>query len=453
MRLPVLRDGELERWLEAYAAVRLSPDRATASRLRARVMREWDARAATTPASIPAIAAVALGRSQARRVRRVMLPVVVAALGTSVLVGSTLAATPGAPLYGTRVWAETLMLPADPAARARAQVGRLEQRLAEALEAARNGNAAGAAAATTAYREILAVAMTEGAATDGTMLTLLAPAIERHRSVLATLLHLVPADARPEVAATIEGVERVADRLDIVGSTPPAGTGAVIPAPSRLSPSPDGADPARPIDDRAGPSVPPPVATPARSLAALPATTAPGGPLPAPTLPPDATRIAAPVATPGPTPPPEPAPSRRPSPEPKPMPAATVRPTAQPLPVATPGVPERSPAAPDPSTRVEPQPGVPEPQPSPPERERRKAAPPAPLPSESSRATGGPASSSPAPPASPPVPPREAEPTPRPSAAVATPAPSSPSPSGSAPAVPTRAAPTPAVPTPSPSGS
>lgn len=455
MRLPILRDGELERWLEAYAAVRLSPDRATASRVRARVMREWDGRAVTAPASLPAIAAVRLGRSRARRVRRVMLPAVAAALGMSVLVGSTLAATPGAPLYGARLWAETLVLPADPVARARAQLARLEQRMAEAVNAAKGGNAAGAAAASAAYREILAVAADEGAASDGTALTLLAPAIERHRAVLAALLDLVPADARAEVAAAIEGVKRVADRLDLVGSRPPAATPAVIPpssdAPSR-SPAPNSTNPAGSADDAVRPRVPGPVATPAPSITPPPATTQPGLVLlPAPTVDPDPPPVAAPVRAPGPTPPPTPSlvPLESAVPEPKPTPAATAPPSAQPVTTRTPDVRQRSPEAPVPLPPVERQPDIPEPSPSPPapKRERHALAPPAPVASETPRSTREPASSSPPAQGTPSVPVDPADTAPRPSAAGVT-QPSSLLASGATPPLPTPPAATPPVATP-----
>jgi hypothetical protein len=60
----------------------------------------------------------------------------------------------GGPLYGPRIGLEGLLLPSDPAARAGAEVVRLEARLAEFAAATAGGDPGGAAAALDAYQAI-----------------------------------------------------------------------------------------------------------------------------------------------------------------------------------------------------------------------------------------------------------------------------------------------------------
>jgi hypothetical protein len=184
-------DDQVARRLTAYAQFRLSPTPETSARMRARVM---DA-AAAIPGR-PAVAAQEPISLAAHRVRfggrsRVFASLVAAALSVLLLAGVAFASSPGGPLYGVRLWVETVALPSEPGARANADVDRLDARLDEAVGAARNGNGSATAAALAAYREILDDALTAAGKIEARNERLEA-ALTRHQVVLATLLGYAP---------------------------------------------------------------------------------------------------------------------------------------------------------------------------------------------------------------------------------------------------------------------
>lgn len=166
-------DARLRRRLDAYAEVRLSPDAAATSRMRARVLAVAHRQAASTGtdaglAIVPrtstdldlfrpdAQARPAHRRTRRRAAwRRGAALLAAASLGLALTVGTAFAARPGGPIYATRLWVETLALPSDPAARAIAEVERLNHRLSEAIDASRDGDPAAAAAALAAYELIV----------------------------------------------------------------------------------------------------------------------------------------------------------------------------------------------------------------------------------------------------------------------------------------------------------
>ena len=89
---------------------------------------------------------------------RPALVLVSAGLLLAMAIGTAAASAPGGPLYGLRVTSEELLLPAAPAERLRAQVSRLDGRLAEASGAAMRGDSGAVIASLRAYVQIAAEA-------------------------------------------------------------------------------------------------------------------------------------------------------------------------------------------------------------------------------------------------------------------------------------------------------
>jgi hypothetical protein len=169
-----------------------------------------------------------------------------------VAAGGALAASgPGGPLYGARLWIEELALPAAASPRAEAQAGRLEDRLAEAQEGARQGNGAAVTAALEAYRAAADAALAT-AGEDPTLREHLAAQLGRHVSVLEALAVGVPEHA---AAAILAAVERTEARIQEILASPPAAT----PKPGRTPPGRPEATPhsaATPKPDRTPPGRP-----------------------------------------------------------------------------------------------------------------------------------------------------------------------------------------------------
>lgn len=153
------RNDELARRLAAYAEARLSPEPTATTRMRAHVMavahhRTAIARAGADRAAATAALAAA-DRTRRPMWRRPFTALLAAGLTLVVGVGSVAAAQPGGPLYGTRIWAETLTLPANANERAQAELRRLEERLSEAAAATAAGDVNAANAALDAYSAIV----------------------------------------------------------------------------------------------------------------------------------------------------------------------------------------------------------------------------------------------------------------------------------------------------------
>jgi hypothetical protein len=175
--------------------------------MRARVM---DA-ASGGPAAAPSAAAsgpeepipFAAYRARLSGRSRTIAALMAAALSVLMLAGVAFASGPGSPLYGIRLWAETVALPSEPGARADYDVDRLEKRMNEAVGAASSGNGSGVAAALAAYRDILDDALSATAERESPS-DRLEWALGRHRLVLTTLLDSVPDAARDAIERAIE---------------------------------------------------------------------------------------------------------------------------------------------------------------------------------------------------------------------------------------------------------
>jgi hypothetical protein len=229
-------DPLLRRRLEAYAEARLTPDAATTTRLRAKVLAHAHRRAALARADAALTVvpeggrdAALRGGSRARRgwPRALAMPVV-AALGLAVIAGSALAARPGGPLYDARVWAEGELLPASPSARAVAELDRLTRRLEEAAEADAAGDRAAATAALAAYARIVDQASAEAVlAGDPVASAALETGVARNVTVLEALAARVPDGASVAIGAAIEqAIERSEVAVDAISDADPGRDGA-----------------------------------------------------------------------------------------------------------------------------------------------------------------------------------------------------------------------------------
>jgi hypothetical protein len=179
-------DGELERRLRAYAGVRLSPDAWASVRMRAdviergRTLREEQARR---------------GVAWTIRFRRSLLLGLVAVLAVMAGGSAALAATPGGPLYGTRIAIESALLPGSGDARSDAQLGQLGERVDEA---GANADPAAVGAALAEYEREVGVALAD-AGTDADRLARLRAVLANHIDVLRALVK-----TNPSAAAAIE---------------------------------------------------------------------------------------------------------------------------------------------------------------------------------------------------------------------------------------------------------
>lgn len=209
-----VEDVELAERLEAYAQARLSPSLSATSRMRTHVMAAAELQAALARAEADRATLDASELTSRPRVvwisrwRRPVAALLAASLTLALAVGSVAAAQPGGPLYGTRIWAETLTLPSSAADRAVAEVRRLDDRLAEAASAAAAGNANAADAALAAYNGILTEA-TAGTHGDGSANATLDTAVRRNIEVLTSILGR---DAFPEQAR--DAIQRAIDQSD-----------------------------------------------------------------------------------------------------------------------------------------------------------------------------------------------------------------------------------------------
>ncbi len=225
-------DDELERRLERYAELRLRPDPDAMDRIRASLVARAGEPAGPATRPAPRIA---------RRWRTAVAALAAAAV-LLVAVGAAAAASgPGGALYGARLWIESATLPTEPAARARAELLRLDRRLDEARAAAANGDAAAADAALGAYDDITAEAEA-GVAGDTDRLTHLESELSKHLAVLDALLDQVPAQAQGAIQHAIERSSKALERLQSGGGTPGGGTPGGQGGNPHGSPQPGGPD-------------------------------------------------------------------------------------------------------------------------------------------------------------------------------------------------------------------
>jgi hypothetical protein len=211
-------DAVLRRRIDAYAELRLSPDLATSSRIRARVLAVAHRQAdlARADAALTIVTAATPPSKTADRAGhrwgRALVGLLAASLVLTASAGSVFAARPGGPLYEPRLWLETLTLPSDPSERALAELDRLEQRLAEATDAVRSGDIAAAAAALEAYATIMEQASYAAiAAQDDVAAAVLETGVGHNVDVLQALILALPDQAADAIE---RAVQRAIDRSD-----------------------------------------------------------------------------------------------------------------------------------------------------------------------------------------------------------------------------------------------
>ena len=221
-------DAEVVRRIEAFADLRLSPSLAARARMRSAVMdaaqQRSTAMAAEAAAATARVPVAPLERTRRPAWRRPAVAFAAAALTLAMVAGSAMASTPGGPLYGARLWAEMVNLPASGTARTQAEAQRLTQRLEEIQRASASGDEAAAEAALTAYASILAEARSGSAgdpAAEGTLKTALA----RHVVVLTALADRAPAQAKAALDRAVASGTLVLDSLTGDDGSPGGGGG------------------------------------------------------------------------------------------------------------------------------------------------------------------------------------------------------------------------------------
>ena len=288
MQASMAADLEVERRLDDFARGRLTPSAASKARSRARVMRE--ARLAFADQAERAAVAAAnqaeLPRSATNRtmIRRGGALLAAAALSLAVVGGVFAASTAGGPLYGTRVWLETVTLPADPASRASAEVARLEARLSEVQAAVTSGDRAAVAAALAAYEQIADEALT-GAAASQVAIDRLTAALDRHLAVLERVAAQVPPQAAESINRNIEKAINHTDAAItriLAGSTGGTNNGGANNGGTNNGGTNNGAGPAGATDGSGSSEEPAPTPKPKPTPQPHP-TAAPAAATPAPT--------------------------------------------------------------------------------------------------------------------------------------------------------------------------
>ena len=145
--------------------------------------------------------------------RRVVALLLAAALTLGVVAAAFAGSAPGSPLYGARVWLETITLPADADARALERIRQIEERLVDSERAAKTEDGNAVSAATEAYREAVDAAVGE-AGTDTDRLARLRAALGLHVTVLETLADKLPAAAAGGIDRAIEASQKAVDKID-----------------------------------------------------------------------------------------------------------------------------------------------------------------------------------------------------------------------------------------------
>ena len=197
--------GELAARLDAFASARLAPSRVAMQRVRVALVEE--ARMRALEASLGS-GPHRHGRSRGRAVALLMAAALTLAGGGAAFAASAA----GGPLYGTRIWLESALLPSDADSRALERIHQIEARLLEAERGAANGDAGAVAAAIAAYRHAVAQALAE-VGTDADRLTHLHAALGLHVVVLETLAGHVPAAAADGISRALEASQKAVQQL------------------------------------------------------------------------------------------------------------------------------------------------------------------------------------------------------------------------------------------------
>ncbi len=255
---------ELGRRLEAYARVRLSPDPQASARTRARVMRE--ARLSFEAARIAVHVGPAIAASRRSMQRRMVMPFLAAAVWLGIAAGSIAAAQAGGPLYPTRMWVESLLLPPGIEARTQAELSELDARLAEALAGVARGDRAAVAAALDAYSSIADDAIAASAG-DPLLAEQVAEALDQHRAVLTAIAARLGDRGNLTASEAIErnierAIEHNAGAINAIGNHPnPPAAGAGGSSGTGGSGATGGSGPAEHTPTPANPDRTPPPAT------------------------------------------------------------------------------------------------------------------------------------------------------------------------------------------------
>lgn len=214
-------DLEIEQRLDAFARVRLSPTERASARMRARVMRE--ARLAMVSPTWSNTSTISIDIARSRRgglARRGAGLLLAAGLTLAVAGGAMAASQAGGPMYPTRMWLETVTLPAAGAARTDADIERLESRMDEVIAAARRGDRGAVAAALLAYEDIADEALL-AAAGDEAAIERLRIALDRHVAVLQAVAAKVPPQAGEAIGRNIDrAIEHSGATLDRIHANP-----------------------------------------------------------------------------------------------------------------------------------------------------------------------------------------------------------------------------------------
>lgn len=221
MQASMAGDLEIEQRLDAFAKVRLSPTERASARMRARLMREARLAMAAPTWSATATASIDVRRHRRGGLMRRGAGLLLAAGLTLAVAGGAMAASQaGGPLYPTRMWLESVTLPADGAARTDADIGRLDSRMEEVIAAARRGDRAAVAAALLAYQEIADEALI-AAGGDEAAIERLRVALDRHLAVLEAVAAKVPPQASEAIGRNIDrAIERNSATLDRIHANP-----------------------------------------------------------------------------------------------------------------------------------------------------------------------------------------------------------------------------------------
>jgi hypothetical protein len=223
---------EMEQRLRAYADARLSPTRDAVECMRATIVARAAAQAATRDVQRP-FGALIRGSWWPIRSRRA----VGALLAACLTVGSAAAvfgAVPGSPLYGTRLWLESLTLPSSGDARVAAQVAQLDQRDAELEQASLADDGGAVKAALAAFDQEIANAVHD-AGNDPGRLAHLEAELQKHIAVLRGVEATAPASAVPAIEAAIaassKAIQEIEARLQQLPTPTPGHTPAPHPTP------------------------------------------------------------------------------------------------------------------------------------------------------------------------------------------------------------------------------
>ena len=241
MQAMEVRDREIERRLESYARARLSPNPQAVARARARVLRE--ARLQFEASRIAVHMAPTIGlAARSSMVRRLAMPLLAASVWLGITVGSISAGQAGGPLYPTRMWVENATLPSAGAARASAELDRLDARLAEAVTAVAGGDAGGVQAALNAYRQIADETIL-AATGDEPLEARVAAALDQHRAVLTAVAARLQSKGNDRADAAVEAsIQRAIDHNQaVVDTLGPNGAGGANGATGGPAPNPGGA--------------------------------------------------------------------------------------------------------------------------------------------------------------------------------------------------------------------